>query len=107
MKSSTLQKGQKLLYKAYCTIMEFPTSSIYTSTTLIWKAILCNSFSFGKQGCADVIGVEDEYPPISAPLRDNLALLLDEAPEVRKPHLHSLVDDLSDRHQVLRDSRNV
>ena len=29
--------------------------------------------SFGEQCGADVIGVEDKHPPISAPLRNNLA----------------------------------
>ena len=63
--------------------------------------------SFCKQSGADVIGVEDKHPPISAPLRNNFALILNEAPEVCKPHLHPLVDYLSDGHQVLRDCRNV
>ena len=63
--------------------------------------------SFGEQRGADVIGVEDEHPPVSAPLRNDLALFLNEAPEVRESHLHPLVDDLTNRHQVLRDCRNV
>ena len=56
---------------------------------------------------ATVSRVEDEHPPISAPLRNNTTFFLNEAPEVCKPDLHPLVDDLSDRHQVLRDCRNV
>jgi hypothetical protein len=51
--------------------------------------------------------VEDEHPPFSASSRNNPAFLLDESSEVRKPNLHPLVDDLSDRDQVLRDHRNV
>ena len=50
---------------------------------------------FRKHNGADIISVEDEHPPVSTPLRNYPALFLDETPEVRKPHLHSLVDDLS------------
>ena len=53
--------------------------------------------SFREHGGAYVIGVKDEHPPISAPLRNNLAFFLDKAPEMREPDLHPLVDDLSDR----------
>ena len=56
---------------------------------------------------AALSGVEDEHPPISAPLRKNLAFFLDEAPEMRKPDLHPLVDNLSDRHKVLCNCRDV
>jgi hypothetical protein len=63
--------------------------------------------SFREQSGAKVIGVEDKHPPVSAPLRNDFALILNEAPEVRKPHLHPLVDNLTDGHQVLRDCRNV
>ena len=49
-------------------------------------------------------GVEDKYPPVSVPLRNNMALFLDEAPKMREPDLHPLVDDLSDRHHILRDN---
>ena len=52
--------------------------------------------SFREHGGAYVIGVEDEHPPISVPWRNNLAFFLDEAPEMREPNLHPLVDDLSD-----------
>ena len=54
-----------------------------------------------------VSGVEDKHPPVSTPLRNNSAFFLDEAPEVCKIDLHPLVDDLSDRYQVLRDCRSV
>ena len=64
-------------------------------------------FSFREHGGAYVIGVEDEHPPIFAPLRNNLALFLNEAPEMREPNLHPLVDNLSDRHQILHNSRDV
>ena len=57
--------------------------------------------SFREHGGAYVISVEDEHPPISAPLHNNLAFFLDEAPEMREPDLHPLVDDLSDLDQVL------
>jgi hypothetical protein len=40
--------------------------------------------------------VEDKHPPVSASSRNNPAFLLDESSKVRKPDLHSLVDDLSD-----------
>ena len=63
--------------------------------------------SFDKKIGADVVGAEDEHPPIPAPLHNDPAFFLDEAPEVCKPHLHPLVDDLSNRHQVLCDCRNV
>ena len=43
-----------------------------------------------------VSGVEDKHPPVSAPLRNHRAFFLNEAPEVCKPNLHSLVDDLYD-----------
>ena len=66
-----------------------------------------DSLSFGEQCSACAIWVEDEHPPFPAPLRDDLAFLFDEAPEMGEPDLHPLVDDLSDRHQVLRDCRNV
>ena len=54
--------------------------------------------SFREHGGAYVIGVEDEHPPISVPLHNNLALFLDQAPEMHESNLHPLVDDLSDRH---------
>jgi hypothetical protein len=61
-----------------------------------------------QSGVGAIIGtVEDKHPPISASSRNDLAFLLDEGSEVRKPDLHSLVDDLSDRDQVLRNRRNV
>ena len=58
-------------------------------------------WSFREQGGANVIGVEDEHPPVFTPLRNNLALFLNEAPKVRESHLPSLIDDLSDRHQIV------
>ena len=63
--------------------------------------------SFREHGGAYVIGVEDEHPPISAPLRNNLAFFLDVAPEMCESNLHPLVNDLSDRHQILRNCRDV
>ena len=56
---------------------------------------------------ATVSGVEDEHPPISAPLRNHTAFFLNEAPEVCELNLHPLVDDLPYRDQVLRDCQNV
>ena len=50
--------------------------------------------SFRDQGGTYVIGVEDEHPPISVPLRNNLTFFLDEAPEMREPDLHPFGDDL-------------
>ena len=41
------------------------------------------------------------HAPFSTPLRNNLALFLNEASKVGEPNLHSLVDDLLDRHQAL------
>ena len=38
--------------------------------------------SFREHEGAYIIGVEDEHPPISVPLCNNLALFLDEAPEM-------------------------
>ena len=39
--------------------------------------------SFREHCGAYIIGVEDGHPPISMPLRNNLAFFLDEAPEMR------------------------
>ena len=64
-------------------------------------------FSFREHGGAYVIGVEDEHPPIFAPLRNNLALFLDKAFEMRELDLHPLVYDLSDGHQILGNCRDV
>jgi hypothetical protein len=59
-------------------------------------------------GVGAIVGaVEDEHPPVSASSRNNPAFFLDEGSEVRKPNLHPLVNDLSDRDQVLRNRRNV
>jgi hypothetical protein len=44
---------------------------------------------------AIVSTVEDKHPPISTPSRNNPAFIFNEGPEVRKPNLHPLVDDLS------------
>ena len=63
--------------------------------------------SFCEQRGTYVIGLEDEHPPIPSPFRNNLALFLDEAPEMRESNLHPLVDDLSDRHQILCDCRDM
>ena len=62
--------------------------------------------SFCEQCGADVICVEDEHPPLSTPLCNDLAFFLDEAPKVGEPDLHSLVDDLTNRHQVFRYCRD-
>jgi hypothetical protein len=64
---------------------------------------LCEQSTIG----AIVRSVEDEHPPFSAPSRNNPAFLLYEGSEVRKPNLHALVYDLSDRDQVLHNCRNV
>ena len=50
---------------------------------------------FGEQCGANIICVEDGYPPFSTPLRNNLSLFLDEAPKVGERDLHTLVDDLT------------
>ena len=63
--------------------------------------------SFREHCGATVSGVEDEHPPVSTPLRNDLAFFLDEAPKMSEPNLHPLVDDLSNRHQILRDCRNL
>ena len=52
--------------------------------------------SFREHSGAYNIFVEDEHPPISVPLRNNLDFFLDEAPEMRELDLHPLVNDLSD-----------
>ena len=52
--------------------------------------------SFTEHCGANVIGVEDEHPPFSVSLCNNLAFFLFEAPEMREPDLHPLVEDLSD-----------
>jgi hypothetical protein len=50
-----------------------------------------------QSGVGAIVGtVEDEHPPVSAPLRNNPAFFFDEGSEVRKSNLHPLVDDLSD-----------
>jgi hypothetical protein len=60
--------------------------------------IRLGSLSLHEQsGVGAIAGtVEDEHPPVSAPLRNNPAFILDEGSEVRKPNLHPMVDDLSD-----------
>ena len=63
--------------------------------------------SFREHGGAYVISVEDEHPPIFAPLCNNLAFFLNEAPEMRQPDLHPLVDDLTGRHQILRNHQDM
>ena len=63
--------------------------------------------SFREHGGAYIIGVKDKHPPISVPLHNKLALFLNEAPEMRESDLHPLVDDLSDRHQILRYCQDV
>ena len=63
--------------------------------------------SFREQDSANVIGVEDEQLPVSASLRNNLALFLDEALEMCESYLHPLVHDLSDLLQILRYFRDV
>jgi hypothetical protein len=61
-----------------------------------------------QSGVGAIVGmVEDEHPPVSTSSRNNPAFLPNEGSEVRKPDLHSLVDDLSDRDQVLSNRRNV
>jgi hypothetical protein len=45
---------------------------------------------------AIVSTVEDKHPPASAPSHNNPAFIFNEGPEVCKPNLHPLVDDLSD-----------
>ena len=69
--------------------------------------IRLNLLSFCKQSGADIIDIEDEHPPVSAPLRDYLAFFLDEAPKMHEPYVHPLDQDLSDRHRVLRNCRNM
>ena len=54
--------------------------------------------SFCVQRGSGLIGVEDKHPPFTAPLRDYFAFLFYEAAEMRESNLHSLVDDLTDRH---------
>ena len=51
--------------------------------------------------------LHDIRPHLTAPLHNNTTFFLNEAPEVCKPDLHPLVDDLSDLDQVLRNCRNV
>ena len=58
--------------------------------------IRLNYLSFRKHCGTTVTGVEDKHSPVSTPLRNDFAFFLDEAPEMREPDLHPLVDDLSD-----------
>jgi hypothetical protein len=61
-----------------------------------------------QSGVGSIVStVEDEHSPVSVSSRDNPAFLLDEGSEMRKPDLHPLFDDLSDRDQVLCNRRNV
>ena len=55
----------------------------------------------------NIIGVKDEHLPHSTTLRNNPTFLLDEESEVNKSDMHSLIDDLSDRHQFLGDHRDM
>ena len=60
--------------------------------------------SFRKHSGSHIVRFEDEHPQFSTPLRDYLAFFFfDEAPEMSKSNLHALVDNFSDRHQVLGD----
>jgi hypothetical protein len=60
--------------------------------------IRLGSLSLREQsGVGAITGtVKDKHPPVSAPSRNNLAFIVDEGSEVRKPNLDPLVDDLSD-----------
>jgi hypothetical protein len=61
-----------------------------------------------QSGVGSIVStVEDKHPSVSASSRNNPAFLLDESSKVRKPDLHPLVDNLSDRDEVLRNRRNV
>jgi hypothetical protein len=61
-----------------------------------------------QSGVGSIVStVEDKHPPVSASSRNNPAFLLDEGSEVRKPDLHPLVNDLSNRDQVLCNRQNV
>ena len=66
-----------------------------------------NFLSFGEHCSADVVRVEDEHPPFSSILCDDLSFFFNEAAKVGEPNLHSLFDNLSDRHQILGDCWNV
>jgi hypothetical protein len=61
-----------------------------------------------QSGVGAIVGtVEDKHPPVSASSRNDPAFLHDKGSEVHKPNLYALVDDRSDRDQVLRNRRNV
>ena len=62
---------------------------------------------FGEHSCVDVIGLEDKHPPFSMPLCDDLAFLFDEALMISEANLHSMIDDMSDRHMFLGDRLDV
>ena len=51
---------------------------------------------FRKQCGSDVIGVEDEHPPFSVHVCNDLPFFFNEATEMRELNLHLLVDNLSD-----------
>ena len=58
---------------------------------------------FRKHCSSDFICFEDKHPPFTMPLCDDLPFFLDEAVEVHESDLHPLVNNLSNRHKVLRD----
>ena len=62
---------------------------------------------FRKHNGAHVVGFEDKHPPFTTPLRDYLAFLFYEAVEMRESNLHTLVDDLNNRHRVFRYCRDM
>ena len=63
--------------------------------------------SFRKHSDIDIVCVKDKHPPFSTPTYDYAVFVYDEAVVVSEPDLHGLVDNLSNRHQVLSDCRHL
>ena len=69
--------------------------------------IRLNLLPFGKHNSAYIDALEDEHPPFTTPLCDDFSLLFDEVVLESKSNMHSLVDYLSNRHQVLGYRRDM
>ena len=56
---------------------------------------------FREHSGANIIGFEDEHSSIPVPFCNDSTFVLDEASMMSEPNLHTLIYDLTDRHQVL------
>ena len=88
-------KLRQAKHKLFCLQLLKPLKIDVANPRMPQVNIRFDFLSIGKHCGADVICVEDEHPPFSLPLRDDLPFFFDEAPEMGEPDLHSLIDYLS------------